>query len=482
MRDDSERERRQADRGIFHLIFFFSLLFFALIGYMIYFIGWQAPGLMGNPYNARMEVFDNRILRGAILSSDGQTLAVTERGEDGTETRRYPFGALFAHAVGYTAKGKTGLESAANFYLMESHTNPMQQILNELTEQKSLGDNVVTTLHAGLQQAAAKALGERRGAVICMEPKSGRILAMVSSPGFDPNTISAEWESLVSEENRSGNLINRTTQGLYPPGSTFKTVMALEYLREHPADYADFRYSCDGSFRSPEDPAAEIHCYGGERHGEVDLGRAYALSCNTAFAKLGTEIDRKQLLTLTESLGFNQDQTLLIAANRSRFRLTEEDSSWTLMQTAIGQGQTLMTPLHNLLLTAAIANDGALVQPRLLERVETADGTVVKRFSAGSEKRLMRAEEAEVLRSFMRSVVSEGTASKLRTEAYAAAGKTGSAEYTEDGVAKTDAWFTGFAPLEEPVLAVTVLVEDGETGGRTAVPIARKVFDYWLLS
>lgn len=476
-----KRDEEKSNRSIFHIIVFFFLLFFSMLAYMVYFIGWQAPDLMGNPYNARMEVFDRRFIRGSILARGGEVLAKTELSENKEETRVYPYGELFAHAVGYSTHGKTGLEAAANFYLMESHANPVEQVVNELREVKTAGDNVVTTLDLGLQQKAWEALGERSGTVVCMEPKSGKILAMVSKPGFDPNTLSESWEALIAPENTSGNLLNRATQGLYPPGSTFKIIMALEYLREHPDDYEAFRHLCDGSFTDPENPKAVVHCYQGEVHGEVDLEHAFAESCNTAFAHLGTEINKKRLRELTESLYFNQDLPIAVSANRSRFQVTEESDTWTMMQSSIGQGETLMSPLHNLLITAAIANHGIVVEPVLLEKVESADGNEVKSFEKGTEKRLMSSEEAEILGGFMRKVVTEGTASKLRTEDYAAAGKTGSAEYREDGKVKTDAWFTGFAPMENPDIAITVLVEDGETGGRTAAPIARAVLDYWFL-
>lgn len=474
-----DKERKRSNSGILKMIYFFSLLFFCMIGYMIYFIGWQAPDLMGSPYNSRMEVFDRRFIRGAILSSDGQVLARTET-EGDTEKRVYPYGSLFAHSVGYSTKGKTGLEAAANFYLMESNINPLRQLFRELTDRKSPGDNVVTTLDTGLQKAASEALGERAGAVICMEPSTGKILAMVSYPGFDPNSIREDWEELTDEKNVSGNLVNRATQGLYPPGSTFKTLIALEYFREHPTDWQAFRFQCKGAYVDEEDPKYVVHCYNGEVHGKEDLKSAYANSCNSAFAKLGTELDRERLRGLADSLLFNQDLPIQILSSRSRFKIDGSSGTWTMMQSAIGQGETMMSPLHSLLITSAIANGGVLHEPVLIQEVESADGHSVKSFGSGEERRLLSESEAEELKQFMRAVVSEGTASKLKSKSYEACGKTGSAEYQSRGKSKTDAWFTGFAPMQDPKLAVCVLVEDGETGGRTAAPIAKAVFDYWL--
>ncbi len=479
MKNDKKQKQR-ANRQIVGTIFFFSLLFFGMIGYMLYFILVQAPDLMGNPYNSRMDVFNNRYIRGELLANDGQVLARTDVAEDGTETRVYPLGSLFAHAIGYSTKGKTGLEAVSNFYLMKSNMNPLTQIGNELTEQKSRGDNVVTTLDVGLQKTVSDALGDRKGAVICMEPKTGKILAMVSKPGYDPNSLLSDWETLTSDSNTNGNLLNRAAQGLYPPGSTFKILIALEYMREHPTDYQNFRFDCQGYYQDPDNSELIVHCYDNEEHGTVDLETAFADSCNAAFAKLGTEIDAGKLRELAESLYFNTDLPIAITSSQSRFKVTENADVWTMMQSAIGQGETMMSPLHNLLITSAIANGGVLQEPKLLERVESADGKLVKSFGESEGKQLMSSEEAAVLSTFMRKVVTDGTASKLRTDDYAAAGKTGSAEYSENGSIKTYAWFTGFAPQEDPQLAICVLVEDGETGGRTAAPIARAAFDYWL--
>lgn len=476
----SASSNKKSNRRILGMIYVFAFLFFGMIGYMVYFIGFQAEGLMGNPYNARMDVFNDRYVRGSILSADGQILARTDVDADGKETRVYPYGTLFAHAIGYSTKGKTGLESAANFYLMKSNQNPLFQVYNELTETKSQGDNVVSTLNLGLQQVAAKALGDRNGAVIAMEPSTGRILAMVSNPTYDPNTVVEDWSALTAESNTGGNLVNRATQGLYPPGSTFKIVMALEYMREHPGDWQNFQFDCDGEYVDPENKKYVVHCFDGEVHGAETLETAFANSCNSAFAKIGTEINKTKLRELAEALMFNQDLPIAISSSKSRFNVDSSSDTWTMMQSAIGQGTTMMSPLHNLLITAAIANGGVLKEPVMLDRVESVDGKTIQTFGDGAEQKLMSAEEASTIGGFMRKVVTVGTASKLRTDAYAAAGKTGSAEYTEGGKTKTDAWFTGFAPYDHPEIAVCVVVEDGETGGRTAAPIARAVFDYWI--
>lgn len=474
-------DNKSSDRAIFRIILFFFLLFFMMLAWMLYFIVWRAPELMGSPYNARMEVFDSRIKRGSIISSDGQPLAATYINDEGEEERVYLLGESLAHVVGYSQKGKTGLEQRANFYLMSSDISPVEKLFNELSERKSPGNNVFTSLDAGLSELAYSLLKGRSGAIICMEVGTGRILAMVSAPSFNPNTISEDWSALVSSENSSGNLLNRATQGLYPPGSIFKTVMLLEYMREHPDDYNSFHYNCNGSFSDPEHTGAAIHCYNGAAHKDVSLGEAYALSCNTAFAHIGTKLDIAKLSGLCDSLYFNREIPGSLPAAQSSFSLKEDSELWELMQSSIGQGSTLMTPLHCLLLTEAIANNGVLSEPVLIDRVEAPDGAVVRRPGKGEGVRLMTEEEAATLKELMALVVSEGTGSRLRSDEYSVAGKTGSAEYLENGKKRTNAWFTGFAPIENPEMAISIIVEDGESGGKTAAPIARELFDYRLL-
>ncbi len=483
MRPDIKREKRRkrektpkqkADRSILGLVYLIVALFLGLMGYVGYFLAVSREDVINNSYNARLDNFSKTVERGKILSSDGTVLAVTEEAEDGSEVRRYPFGPLFSHVVGYSARGKTGLEALGNFYLLTSHTNPVSQIGEALTGRKNPGDQVVTTLDVRLQQAASDALGDKKGAVVAMEPASGRVLAMVSKPDFDPNGIADIWDSIVSEEGQA-RLVNRATQGLYPPGSTFKIITLLEYLREHPEDYDQYQFDCQGKITYGD---YALRCYHGTVHGSQTLKEAFGNSCNGAFASLGLELDKKGMADTAGQLLFNGEQPLSLAYSKSRFSMGEDAPDWEVLQTAIGQGLTQMTPMHCLMVTAAIANGGTLMNPYFIERVENAFGDPVKSFEPTVYGSLMDGEEARILRDMMAWVVTDGTGSALRTEAYTAAGKTGSAEF-ETGK-ETHAWFTGFAPVENPRIAVTVVVEEGGSGGQTAAPVARQLFDLYL--
>ena len=466
----------KANSCILGITYLMVALFLGLAVYMGYFLQVRSEDVINNSYNARLDRFSDRIVRGKIMAGDGTVLAETQVDADGNETRVYYYGSVFDHAVGYSAKGKTGIEALANFYLLTSHVNLLEQVGNELSGRKNPGDNVYTTLDAELQQAAYAALGDRKGVVIAMEPDTGKVLAMVSKPGYDPNTLLQDWDWLTDGGNGEGQLLNRATQGLYPPGSTFKIVTALEYMREHPGGYRDYQFDCSGVYVNGD---YRIKCYHGTAHGHQDFTRSFANSCNGAFSSLGLGLNLGAFRDTAKSLLFNSPLPITgLPYKQSSFQMGPGADTWEILQTSIGQGTTQVTPMHNAMITAAIANGGTLMKPYFLNSVETAGGEEIKKFMPASYGSLMTAGEAEGLTELMRTVVTEGTGSAVRTDAYTVAAKTGSAEF-ETGK-ETHAWFTGFAPVEDPKLVVTVLVEEGGSGGKAAAPIARQLFDIYM--
>ena len=466
----------KANSCILGITYLMVALFLGLAVYMGYFLQVRSEDVINNSYNARLDRFSDRIVRGKIMAGDGTVLAETQVDADGNETRVYYYGSVFDHAVGYSAKGKTGIEALANFYLLTSHVNLLEQVGNELSGRKNPGDNVYTTLDAELQQAAYAALGDRKGVVIAMEPDTGKVLAMVSKPGYDPNTLLQDWDWLTAGGNGEGQLLNRATQGLYPPGSTFKIVTALEYMREHPGGYRDYQFDCSGVYVNGD---YRIKCYHGTAHGHQDFTRSFANSCNGAFSSLGLGLNLGAFRDTAKSLLFNSPLPITgLPYKQSSFQMGPGADTWEILQTSIGQGTTQVTPMHNAMITAAIANGGTLMKPYFLNSVETAGGEEIKKFMPASYGSLMTAGEAEGLTELMRTVVTEGTGSAVRTDAYTVAAKTGSAEF-ETGK-ETHAWFTGFAPVENPKLVVTVLVEEGGSGGKAAAPIARQLFDIYM--
>ena len=454
---------------------FFGLLFAALIGYLSYFTATSEQEMINNSYNSRQEILLSRNYRGTIYSRDGDVLAETRLDADQKESRVYPYGKLFAHAVGYSTKGRTGVESLANYYLINTSTSLANKAANDIAGIKNPGDSVYTTLDVDLQQVADDQLNIYKGAIVVTEVATGKILAMVSHPGFDPNEIGAIWDSIMEDEDSSV-LLNRVTQGQYPPGSTFKIVTALEYIRENPGTYNDYSYQCNGYFSSG---TGRINCYHGTNHGQVGFESSFAKSCNSSFANIGVNLEQESFEETLEELLFNRPLPIDFPYSESKANVVDRVSMNELMQTSIGQGRTQISPLHLNMITSAIANGGILMKPYAVDRVENDAGRIIKSFEPSVYGSLMTEEEAGILKGLMESVVEEGTGRKLSGLSYTAAGKTGSAEYN-DVKEDSHAWFTGFAPVEEPEICVTIIVEGDGSGGDYAVPIARRIFDAYF--
>ena len=289
--------------------------------------------------------------------------------------------------------------------------------------------------------------------------------------GGQPSGISAD--SLVND-NTSSILLNRATQGAYPPGSIFKVVMSLAYLREH-GTLDDFSYDCTGSIT---EDGHTIPCFDGEVHGEVDFTTAFAESCNTSFVRIGLDLGASAIQKTAEDLLFNKELPISLDYRKSTIDLKKSEGIPFLMQSSIGQGTTLVSPMHMAMITSAIANDGELMKPYYIERVENDAGDEVKTTSPSVYKRLMSESEAETLQNLMEEVVSSGTGTELSGESYSAAGKTGSAEFeASDGSIMTHSWFIGFSNVEDPDLVVAVIAEGAGTGSSVAVPIAHAIFN-----
>ncbi len=454
------------------IISFFMALFTAMMVYFVWYVQFNAPKAINSSYNMRQNDLEKQVIRGTIFSAKGEILAEEAMNSENVEVRYYPYKELFAHAVGFSTHGKSGVESAANISLLTSNAPLGERLQKEMDGRRNYGDNVYTTYDVELQQAAFDALGAYKGAVIAMEPKTGRILAMVSKPDFDPNTVSENWAE-VSADSKNSPLVNRAAQGLYPPGSTFKMVTLLEYLREHPEDYEDYSYTCKGRLHYDD---VDIECYHGSVHGKENLLDSFEKSCNCSFANIGTLLKIDKYADTAEDLLFGKTIPTDLAYSKSSFVLNDKSGSEEILQTAMGQGNTLITPLHMALITSAIANDGVLMKPFEIEKRTNYLGEVISETEPQKYRRLMTQKEAGILKDYMKGVVENGTGKRLRGLSYSVAGKTGSAEY---GTIKgnSHAWFTGFSNTDDPELVVTVIMEGAGSGGDYAVPVAKRIFD-----
>lgn len=448
-------------KKIFWLI---SLMFFLVIIWLgkINFIDREKFNV--NPYNPRLQYTDTTIKRGNIKDINGEVIAESEYTESGY-IRNYPRSRMAAHITGYSAVGKTGVEAAENFELETVDNEVLQRILNAFTGTEVKGNDVVLTVDMDIQSIAGDLLGEQKGAIVVMEPSTGRILAMQSYPDFNPNTILDDWDNLKSDEDSP--LINRTTQGLYPPGSTFKMVTAIAAM-EYLDDWESFTVECDGEAEFND---KVIHCYNNKAHGTVDIHDAMAQSCNCYFAEIGKRIGGENLRKVADRLFANSSIGFDMPSSQSSVVIDKSSSESELVETSIGQGKTVVTPMYMATLVSAVANGGIMKKPYIVDHIENYEGEVLKTTIPETIGEVMTYEEATALRDMMIDVVNEGTGTAAALKGYQAAGKTGTAE-NESGI--DHSWFVGFAPAENPEVAVAVILENAE-GNKKATPIAGKI-------
>lgn len=467
-----KEEKKQSDREYNVVTYLFLAIFLGMITYFVYFLAVESEDFINNEYNGLQTLFEEDVVKGEIVTSDGYVIAETVIDEDGNASRNYPYGTMFAHVTGYSSNVRTGLEKQLNFTLLRSHAFFVEQLMSDFTNEKKIGDNVITTIRYDLQEAAYKALGNYDGAVIVMEPSTGKILAMVSKPSYDPNSIEADWEDLQE----GSALYNRATQGQYTPGSVFKIMTVLAYMESNPDTYSEYSYECTGEITINN---KTIHCASNKEHGMVDLKTSFAKSCNTSFANMMQHIDEEILQELCDGMLFNQNLPIAFESSKSSFSISDSDENALKMDTAIGQGKTLVSPLHMAMLASAVCNDGIAMRPYLVEKVENYKGIMVEETKEKEYKTLFDETQVSVLAEFMRGTVEDGTASRLMKDAYTAYGKTGTAQTTND-LNQTNAWFVGYAEKEGKEIAIAVVVEESGNGSTYAVPIAEKIFDLYF--
>ena len=469
------KNKKNKNRELQLVMYFFFLLFLGMIGYFIYFQVAKSTTFINNPYNKLPDVYADHVIRGRIESTDGYVLAESLITENGEEERIYPYKEKTAHVVGYAVNGKAGIEKQANISLLTSNEFFVKRIADDLSGKKSTADTVVLNLNYMLQECCYNALADYDGAVVVMEPKTGKILAMVSKPDFDPNALMEEWETI--NEKGSTVLFNRATQGSYTPGSVFKIFTTLAYYREHNATDEGYTFSCEGQITKD---GKTIHCASNHKHGTENLLDSFANSCNASYANLGVDLNVENWSKLCDSLLFNQNLPIAFESGVSSFSLQENDSVALRMETAIGQGRTTVSPLHMVMIMSAIANDGVLMTPYLIDHIENTDSVCVQSYSPKEHQTLLSQKEAAFLQEYLAQVVSEGTGKKLQSDRYQAFGKTGTAQVS-DQKDTTNAWFVGYAKQEGyEDLAIAVVVENSGSGSTYAVPIAKKVFDLYF--
>ncbi len=457
---------------------------------------WQvlaADRLRSDPRNSRELLSRSGQERGLILSSDNVILAqsVPDPVDPQRFLREYPGGALYAHTVGYSSLlfGDTGVEQVRATELTSGRDLTISGIIQALLGRDERAESVQLTLNDALQRVAAESLGSQSGAVVAFDPRTGAVLAMVSSPSFDPNVLvqqgaGAAMELLQADPDEP--LLNRATAESYAPGSTFKAVVASAAIETGGA-------GPETVFPNPSEielplSTATIQNYRGVLCGSGDtvtLEIAFLRSCNITFALLGMNLGPEAVIGQAEAYGFNRDTPFDIPVLTSAVPTTEDldGDLASLAHNSLGERDVQATAFQMALVAAAIANNGQLMEPYLVARGFDADSTMKWEREPKLLTQPIGGGTARVLADMMERVVTQGTGTRAQIPDVRVAGKTGTAE---SGGGPPHAWFIGFAPVDDPQIAIAVVVANGgdvgenATGGVVAAPIARTVIDFWL--
>lgn len=457
----------ESNRKIVHVIVFVSLLFFSIIGYLTYIQIFRADEMAQNPYNKRQFAREDKTIRGTIYDRNGVVLAETQVGEDGAMKRLYTHNRLYSHIIGYSSKqyGKAGIESYYNDQLLAlTGDNTVAKIKESITGERIKGHNLLLTVEHELQKKAESLLNGKTGSIVAMNPKTGEVLAMVSKPDYNPNNLLDDWSKLAADEKSP--LLNRSLSGLYPPGSIYKPIIAAGVLQNA---NIDTNYDCTGSITIDGYVLTDANKAG---HGYLDLKQSIIVSCNTNFARMGVELGSKAVTDISKAflIGGKLKSDMPIA--QSRYPYSQGMNPTDIAAVSIGQGKLLVTPMHMAAVASTFANKGVMMSPYIVEEVRSADGRVVS--SAKSEGTQVIAETvAGEVTDMMVAAVNQGTGSNASIWGVDVAGKTGTAQ-NETGA--NHSWFIGFAPANDPQIAVAVILEsEGKSGGAAAAPIARDV-------
>jgi peptidoglycan glycosyltransferase len=456
------------DKPIRKLFYLFVAMFVGLILMLTYVQVWAAPGLKVHAANTRAVEEEMKIERGLILSAEGEQLA-KNRQEGQYFLREYPFDDLIEPWLGYNdlRYGRAGIERIYNEELTgQTGLLGVTGSWNQILGQNQRGADLKLTVQMNVQRAAAEALGNRKGAVVALDPRTGAILGMVSYPRYDPNDLNAQWKTLINDADRP--LLNRAVQGLYPPGSVFKIIVASAGLQTgsvtRQTEFNDTGTVTLGGY--------QINNFDDRVYGDHTFEKAFASSINTTFAKVGVDMGADTLASYSDAFGFGQSFPWRLGGAKSSFPDPAGMDTAHVAQASIGQGEVLATPLLMGLSAAGVANGGTIMKPYIVDEVLSYNGAIVEKTSPSEWLHPFDQATAAAMRDMMIQVVRNGTGTAAAVGGVQVAGKTGTAEVAE---AEPHAWFAGFAPAEDPQVVVVVLVENSGSGGSVAAPIAKRV-------
>jgi penicillin-binding protein A len=461
--------------------YLFVVGFVALVGVLAYWQVYARESLATDPANRLQSRRVQEVPRGLILAGDGETeLARSEQDDNGTYERLYPEGPLYAGVTGYwsTRYGASGLEISQNNNLSGAgEPETLDELMNQFSGVDEAGNDVELTLDPELQRLAYDGLASSstgRGAAVALNPKNGEILSLVSYPSFDPNNIDDNFEELA--EDPGFPLVNRATQGLYPPGSTFKVITAAAAL-EAGVKTSD-RYRDNGIY---ETPGYTVYNYRAREYGQQTFEQALANSVNTIFARIGNEdVGAEALAQKAEAFGFYDPyEDFALPISPSFFNPPPEQwDQGNVAQSSFGQQTVSSTVFEMANVAGAIANGGTMMEPRLVREVRSPDGVIIDKPTSRVHSRPIDGENAGTLTDMMEAAVTQ-VETGAAIPGVKVAGKTGTAEAPGE---ELHSWFISFAPADDPEIAVAVMVENGQEGYKQALPIVRRLMEAHLRS
>lgn len=507
-------------------------MFLSLTLYFGYAVNTYGGRWFVNPYNPRIQNEKKKVIPGDILDRNRSVLATTDAAGERIYTDDKGLRKSVSHVVGDNyGLSISGAETFLAQYLLGFDANVFERIYQSFTVTQRKGSSVMLTVDAQLNEYASSAMGDNRGAIIVLNYETGEILASVSHPMFDPKNMDAYRPASDTEKRNNKNdgdtsaLVNRVTMGRYTPGSVFKLITAAAAIRYLPG-VNEREFNCEGPLAfdkdsgqfvssvqiSPEEDKANreaeaearknkaagkptpvpspaidaetpvdetetyklVRDYNSDYHGELTLKSAFAKSCNATFARLGMEIGYERIARMATEFGIGEDFMFKdVMVYPSDFPAA--DSQVNLAWSAIGQYKDIVTPLNFALIVAAIANDGVMMEPKLLKGVINSRNYNVYQFKTKVYRKPLSPSEAELMQEYMLETVKSGTGTSAALSKYKVGGKTGTAEVSSDKSKQPHAWFAGFVQSDSHPIAIAVVLENAGTGGGKAAPVARKV-------
>ncbi|NLM50317.1 MAG: peptidoglycan glycosyltransferase [Clostridiaceae bacterium] len=459
------------NKKIIHVLCLVCAMFLSLISYLVYFELFLSEDTIKNSYNRRLFERENEILRGDITDINGVVLAKSEF-QDGRQKRVYPFSNLYAHVIGYNSKtyGKSQLELRYNDYLLGLDSlSAVASITDIFKNEEKKGADLRLTIDHNLQKKAYNLMGNNNGALVAIDPQTGAVLALVSKPDFNPNedVLVNSWPDMADSE--SAPFLARATMGLYPPGSTYKTIISAYALENNMDEEIEDKGSINigGKVFSNSNKKS---------YGKIGLKKAFSVSSNVYFAILAEKIGEEGIKEISKNFLIGEEIPFDLKVEKSRFNYGKMEAV-DLASVGIGQGKLMVTPFQMALVAASVANDGILMRPYLLESATLKNGFTLYNARPTVLKTVMDKAVAGKLCDLMRDVIQNGTGKSAKIAGLDVYGKTGTAENEQK---KDHAWFIGFCDNGSKKIAVCVILEyNKKSGGEVCAPIAREFFKEW---